>query len=332
MNSFEYAHPETETEALEFLNEYPEETMILAGGTDALNLIKQEIVQPRRVVDLKRIQSLQGFTREREGLLLGATLTLAEIQEDYAFQQYPALLQVIENIHSLASRSMGTVAGDLCHLPNCWYFRTGYGLLAWRNGESLPEQGRNQYHAILGNTGPAKYVCASRLAPALIAVGASVRVVGPTPIEEKWVPLEKFYRIPKTDLQGTTILNPGQFVTHIRLPNVDETMTFASYEVLPSEGLDWPTATASVSLKWEEDIVQDARIVLGHVAPLPWISMSAARLLIGQRLTEELVAEVAETALTEAVPLSENRYKISQAKAAIKRALLSAIPVSFDIT
>ncbi|MEZ6048576.1 MAG: FAD binding domain-containing protein [Planctomycetaceae bacterium] len=325
MNSFEYAHPETEVEALEFLNESPHETMILAGGTDLLNLLKQEVVRPSRVVDIKQISSLQGFEELSDGLLIGAATTLAEIKDLPTMQYYPSLIQVIENIHSAAICSMGTLVGDLCHHPNCWYYRNGYGLLGREQGESLPEQGRNLYHAVLGNEGPAKFVSASRFAPALIAMGAQMRIIGPEADQEEWIPLESFYRIPKIESHGTNILLPGQLVTHVWLPRFASRVELASYEVLASEGLDWPTAAASVALELKDDLVQAARIVLGQVAPLPWVAREAARMLTGKRLTDALAGDVAELALAGATPLSENRYKIKQCQAAIKRALISTL-------
>ena len=328
MSRFEYARPETETEALVLLNDYPGESMILAGGTDALNLIKQEIVQPRRVVDIKRVRGLNDIEENPGGLLIGAAVTLETVRNHPAFTSYLSVERIINNIHSGAIRSMGTLVGDLCHHPNCWYYRNAHGLLARDERDSLPVMGRSRYHAILGNEGPAKYVSASRLAPALIAMGAKIRIVGPHLQQETWLPVKKFYRVPNIATQGTTILEPGQLITHLWLPRLSSNLQLASYEVLPSAGLDWPSVAASVAVEYAGDIVSHACVVLGHVAPAPWIAREAESILIGRAMTDVTALLAAEAASADANPLPENRYKVQQCKAAVKRALLQTTKAS----
>src|SRR5690606_35224179 len=142
----------------------------------------------------------------------------------------------------------------------------------------------NRYHAIFGNSGPAKFVSASRFAPALIAWGAQVRIAGPEPDQEQWLPLGQFYVTPKTDRQGVTVLQPGQLLTHVWLPAAEGQLS-ATYDVLEMEGLDWPLASAGVTLQVDAGLVRRAVVVLGHVAPTPWISYPAADVLIGRPLT-----------------------------------------------
>jgi len=238
---------------------------------------------------------------------------------------YLSLVQVADAHHAIQIQSSGTLGGDLCHLPNCWYYRNGYGLLAMKNGESLVETGDNRYHAILGNAGPAKFVNASRFAPALIAWGAKVRIIGPAPDQEEIVPLEYFYISPKSANQGNTILKPGQLISHVWLPAVEPTHVSATYEVLQLEGLDWPLATASVTLDVEGGFVRAARVVLGHVAPTPWVSLEAAAILRNQMVTEDLANAVGAAAVSKATPLSNNEYKVQIAKTAVKRAVLKAV-------
>src|SRR5690606_9411885 len=133
-------------------------------------------------------------------------------------EPYASLRQVADGVHSIQIQAQGTLGGDLCHLPNCWYYRNGYGLLGIDQGESLVSEGRNEFHAILGNRGPAKFVSASRFAPALIALGAKVRIVGPAPDQATLLPLEYFYVTPRSPDQTVTVLTPGQFITHVWLP------------------------------------------------------------------------------------------------------------------
>ncbi|HTI50800.1 MAG TPA: FAD binding domain-containing protein [Planctomycetaceae bacterium] len=325
MSSFEFASPRTEAEAVELLAAHGGRSAILAGGTDLHNLLRADLIAPSRVVDLKNIGSMQGVSLVSGGLMVGALTTLDEILAHPLLKSYASLLQVADGVHSIQIQAQGTLGGDLCHLPNCWYYRSGYGLLGINDGESLVADGRNEFHAIFGNRGPAKFVSASRFAPALIALGAKVRIVGPAPDQAALVPLEYFYVTPKTADQGVTVLQPGQFVSHVWLPELHEELATASYEVLQLEGLDWPLASASVCLETSAGIVREARVVLGHVAPTPWISHDAGQALIGQAVSEASAEAAGLAAVAPATPLSENEYKVRIARTAVKRAVLRAM-------
>ncbi len=323
MTNFEYASPQSETEAVEMLTEYRGETAVLAAGTDLVALLKRHVVQPRRVVDITQIESLRGIQPTSEGVMIGALTTLEEIEDSAALAEYPCLTDVVDGVRAIQIQQNGTLGGDLCHLPNCWYFRNGYGLLARENGRSLAEEGDNRYHAIFGNQGPAKFVSASRFAPPLVAWDAKLRVIGPGPDDEAWLPLEEFYVAPKTDRQGATVLKRGQLVTHVSLPPAQSVLS-AAYEVLELEGLDWPLAAAACTLEQDRGLVRRAKIVLGHVAPTPWVSHLAASALIGQAVTPETADLAGAAAVSEATPLWNNEYKVQLAKTSVKRALLRA--------
>ncbi|WP_166826983.1 FAD binding domain-containing protein [Thalassoroseus pseudoceratinae] len=323
MRNFEYARPETEAEAVELLGEHDGNTAVLAGGTDLLNLMKAELVAPQRVVDIKHVDSLHSVTADDDGVQIGSLVTLDEMQSEPLLAGYQSLQDVIRGVRSIQIRQMGTIGGDLCHMPNCWYFRNGNGLLGLEDGKSVVAGGDNRYHAILGNRGPAKFVSASRFAPAMMAWGAKVRVIGPKPHHEQWIDLDSFYRTPKTDRQGVTLLKPGQLLTHIRLPSASRLLS-ASYEVLELEGLDWPLAAASAMLNVVDGVVRNARVVMGHVAPTPWESREAAAAIIGRPVTEATAESAGEAAIAAATPLSENRYKVRVARTAVKRAILAA--------
>jgi xanthine dehydrogenase YagS FAD-binding subunit len=323
MRPFEYARPATETEAVEFLTGHDGQTAVLAGGTDLLNLLKADVLTADRVVDIKHIPSLKEIAPENGGVKIGALVTLDDLKQHALVAEYRSLLDVVDGIRAIQIQLSGTVAGDLCLHPNCWYYRNGYGLTAWQNGESLVAAGDNRYHAILGNQGPAKFVNASRFAPCLIAWNAKVRVAGPSPTAAEWLPLEYFYVTPRTNPQGHTVLKPGQLITHVWLPNAEQTRS-ATYEVLQMEGLDWPLASAAACLDIEGGVVRDARIVLGHVAPVPWIAHEAGRLLVGKVVNEDSAGTAADMAVAAATPLSMNDYKVQLARTAVKRAVLKA--------
>lgn len=326
MRAFEYVSPTTKEQAVALLADRWGETEVLAGGTDLLALMKDDIVRPRRLVNIKEIPELRGirFTM-REGLRIGATVTLEELLEhpDVA-RSYPALVQAARGVTSPQIRNMGTVGGDLCQRPRCWYFRAGFGLLARdETGRSLVLEGDNRYHAILGNDGPAYFVNPSSLAPALIAYGARVRLFGPRGMRE--VLLEKFFRIPQTEAEREYDLQPNEIVTEVLVPPPPAGMRSATYEVRQREALDWPLATASVALVLSGGRVQSARVVLGHVAPIPWPSPEAERALVGKVITPEVAQEAADAAVQKARSLGKNGYKIQLARVAVRRAITQAV-------
>jgi len=218
-------------------------------------------------------------------------------------------------------RNLATIGGNMCQRPRCWYFRTGSGLLARQDGKSLVTEGDNRYHAILGNDGPAYFVSPSTVAPALIAYGATIKVAGPG--GERDVPLEKFFVIPRSQDEREHDLKPNEIVTSIFVPPVVGVKA-AAYEVRQKAAFDWPYATAAVALTMSGDTVKSARVVLGHVAPIPWVSEEAAQALAGQRITSQVADRAAHAAVAKAKPLSRNGHKVQLARVAVKRAIMQA--------
>jgi xanthine dehydrogenase YagS FAD-binding subunit len=322
MQPFEYANPSTLQEALGLLDGKWGETAVLAGGTDQISLMKEYLATPKRVVNIKGIKELGGIQSAKTGLRIGATVTLDELAENAEVRKaFPALTDAVRGVSSPQIRNMGTVAGDLCQRPRCWYFRQGFGLLAMKDGQSLVPGGENRYHAILGNSGPAYFVSASSLGPALVALGAKVRLASPSGHRE--VPVAKFFVTPQNENAREIALLPNEILTEIVVPH--EGSRNATYEVRQKEALDWPLATASVALRMKGSTVSSARIVLGHVAPTPWTATEAEQALAGKAVTPESAEETAKAALTGAQPLSQNGYKVQLARVAVKRALLEAV-------
>jgi len=324
MNKFEYASPTTKEQAVALLGGEWGETEILAGGTDLLSLMKDYIVTPKRVVNLKGIKELSTVRVLRDGSAkIGALVTIDQLIEATA-KSHPVLAQAASGVTSPQIRNMGTVAGDLCQRPRCWYYRAGFGLLA-RNeaGQSLVPNGDNRYHAILGNEGPAYFVNPSSLAPALIALDASVQIFGPGGARE--VGIAKFFVTPGSPAEREYALKPNEIVIGVSIPKSTGLRT-ATYEVRQREVLDWPLATSSVALKLDASgKVTAARIALGHVAPTPWVATEAAQSLIGRTISEEVATAAGRIALAKAKALSRNGYKIQLAQVAVKRALLQAV-------
>ncbi|MEO8494962.1 MAG: FAD binding domain-containing protein [Planctomycetota bacterium] len=319
MKAFEYASPRTEAEVVQLLSAEPGKTEILAGGTDLVGLMKKMIVTPDRVVNIMDVPTLKSIDELPDGgVSIGAAVTLDDILAHPYLDLYPAIKQAIRGISSMQLQSQGTLGGEVCQRPRCWFYRGGEGLLS-----QDVAAGANEFHAILGNSGPAKFVNSSRIAPALIALDAQLRVLGPEE-DEQFVPLAQFFRSPHREGQREHILKPNQFVTHILLPPI-EGRTCATYEVRHGEGPDYPLAAAAAALRLDGfGIVRDASVVLGQVAPMPWISPEAVEVLRGHKVSVALAEAAGQAAVSRATPLSQNEYKVQLAKVAVKRAVLLA--------
>lgn len=325
MKNFEYAAPRTEAGVLELLAEKPDRTEILAGGTDLVGLMKKMIVTPDRVVNIMDVPSLKSIEPTPEGgVSIGAAVTLDDVLASRYLSDYPAVTQAILGINSMTLQAQGTLGGELCQRPRCWFYRNGGDLFGHSpNGGHAVEAGDNTFHAIFGNSGPAKFVSSSRIAPALIVHGAMVRIVGPESDDERFVSVEDFFRTPRHEGQREIVLEPGQLLTHIVLPPAAG-VSSATYEVRHGEGPDYPLASASAALSFNGAAVREARIVLGQVAPTPWIAQEAAMSLIGLPIDASIAEMAGERATERATPLSRNGYKVQLAKVAVKRALLLA--------
>jgi xanthine dehydrogenase YagS FAD-binding subunit len=321
MKDFEYASPRSETAVLELLSREPGHTEILAGGTDLVGLMRKMIVTPERVVNIKEVASLRGIAGDSTGVTIGATTTLDDMLAAPELADYAAITQAIAGINSPQLQSQGTLGGELCQRPRCWYFRGGQGLLG--NRGRLPTDGDNRFHAIFGNSGAARFVSSSRLAPALIALGALVRVIGPGPEDEAIFPVEDLFRTPRDESQRENTLGAGQLLTHVLLPPMAGQVS-ATYEVRASAGPDYPLAAAAAVLTIELGVVRAARVVLGQVAPTPWNSPAAAQAILGQMVTYDSAAAAGLAAVASATPMSDNEYKVQLAKVATQRAIMSA--------
>lgn len=323
MQAFEYAAPTSVKEALGLLSANWGETDILAGGTDLLSLMKQRVHTPKRVVGLKDVKELKGISKSGGGWRIGATVTLAELLANADLRkEYPGLAQAVDGNTSQQMRAMGTVGGELLQRPRCWYFRNGFGLLGQDgSGKSLIPAGENQYHAILGNKGPAYFVNASSLAPVLAALGAKAKITGGG--GEREVEIEKLYQIPASASDRETTLKANEILTAIMIP-ASGGMVSSTYEVRQRQLMDWPLTAAAVSLKMSGGKVESARVVMGHVAPTPWRSAEAERALQGKAISEDVAMEAGKAALAMATPLSLNKHKVQLARVAVKRAILRA--------
>ena len=315
MRPFGYAAPATVEQAVGLLA--AEGSEALAGGTDLLSLLKDDVERVDRLVALRGVAGLSGIELDGGTLRIGAMTTLQELRDhEGAIAALPALAVAIDGVASAQLREMGTVGGDLLQRPRCWYYRRGFGLLALTaDGRSMVKDGDNRYHAIFPD-GEARFVNPSSLAPLLVALGAEAVVHGPA--GERRLPVEALYQAPQTAEERENTLAPGEILAGVEA-NVDGSRS-AVYEVRQRRSLDWPLMAAAVTLSGSGRRPEKARIVLGHAAPVPHVA-AAGELLSGQELTSETVAAAADAAVEGARPMSGNRYKVQLARTAVRRAL-----------
>jgi xanthine dehydrogenase YagS FAD-binding subunit len=326
MQPFEYASPTTPDQAVQLLAALPGSAAALAGGSDLLALMKDGIETPERLVNLKAIQEMKGIRDlPGGGFRIGALTTVAELAANAGVRfELPALAEAASRVAGPQIRNVATLGGNLCQRPRCWYFRNGFGLLPHLNGKSMVVEGDNRYHAILGNEGPAAFVTPSTLAPLLIALEAQLTLRGPN--GERRLPLEQLFRVPATQGETEHDLAAGELITELTLGPAPSAgvRRVASYEVRQRETLDWSLATAAVALEMDGAQVKRARVVLGQVAPIPWVAVDAEHFLQGKAVDAGIIREAGEAALNGAKALSRNAYKIQLARVAVQRALRAA--------
>lgn len=321
MNAFDFAAPTSVEDAVELLTGH--NAAALAGGTDLLNRMKDYVTTPERVVYLRQIASLTGIDgTPAAGVTIGAGTLLAAIVGHAGIREsYPALWQATREVGSPQIRNMATVGGNLLQRPRCWYFRSGFGLLAMKDGKSLVREGDNRYHAIFMTDGNALFVHPSSLAPPLIALGAKATVTGPS--GPRTIPVENLYQVPRSDADREITLAPGEILTQLTIPPAQGPN--ATYEAREKQSHDWPLALASVSLTMDGERVASARVVLTGVAPIPLRCTPAEEAIRGKPVTLETAAAAGAAAVASAKPLSQNAYKVALTQATVKRALLAAV-------
>jgi xanthine dehydrogenase YagS FAD-binding subunit len=331
MNSFEWTSPRTLEEAVKLLHSsdaaVDRRPQPLAGGQDLLTVMQEGLARPSRLVNLKGIPGLARIEdRGGKGLRIGALATVSDLAESAVVGlRFPGLRAAALSIASPQIRNLGTVGGNLCQRPRCWYFRLEHVVCLKKGGDTCYAQnGENKYNAIFGG-GPSYIVHPSDLAPMLVALGASVTIFGPR--GERSLPLEKFFTLPNTgaDITRENVLAPGEILTRVDVPASPFARRSTYLKFRERESFDFAMASVAAALELGGDgRIQEARLVLGGVAPIPWRVPNAEALLRGQRADADTLARAAEAALSGADPLAQNAYKVPLTKTLVRRALTEA--------
>jgi xanthine dehydrogenase YagS FAD-binding subunit len=330
MKAFEWMSPTSIDEAVEMLKSAPatddvdDLARLVAGGQDLLTTMKDYITRPSRVVNLKSVRGLDRIEGDgKKGLRIGALVTLAQLEEHAVVRNsFPGLAEAAHSIATPQIRNLGTVGGNLCQRPRCWYYRLEEAVCLKKGGsECYAAKGENKYNAILGG-GPSYIVHPSDLAPMLVALGASVSVTGAE--GKRVIPLDKFFTLPSEgSIRRENVLKNDDIITQIQVPasNFATHSTYLKFK--ERESLDFALASVAAAVELGPNkVVRQARLVLGGVAPIPWRAPKAESFLTGKTLSADVLAEAARLALDGAKPLEKNAYKIPLTQTLVRRALL----------
>jgi xanthine dehydrogenase YagS FAD-binding subunit len=300
----------------------------VAGGTDLLQLVKERVVNrpgsgvPEVLVNLKTVGGLDQVTANGQGsLTLGGMATLSTLSEHALIRdRFTVLAEAAEQVATPQIRNLGTLAGNVCQRPWCWYYRNGFPCFKAGGNECFSIAGENQLHAIFGG-GPSFIVHPSDIAPALIALDASFHIVGPA--GERTLAGSEFFVLPSQDAEHENVLADDELLMSVDLPAPRDGVRSTYHKVMDREAWTHALVSAAVVLEMDGEVCRQARIVLGGVAPIPWRVPAAERLLAGQRVTAELADAVAAAAVAGATPLSKNAYKVPLLRGVVARTVLA---------
>ena len=323
MKTFANKNPRTLEQAVSLVqqaNKDGKTASIVGGGSDLLGLVKEFIVKPDVLVNLKAIKGLDQVTPAAGGVNIGGLITLDALGSHPLIRnQYTVLAEAAEAVATPQIRNVGTLAGNVCQRPWCWYFRNGFPCLKNGGTTCFSIVGDNRFHAIFGG-GPSYIVHPSDTAPALVVLDAKFRVMGPA--GERVVPAAEFFILPQQDAARENILAADEVLAGVQLAPARPGRRSTYNKVLDREAWTHAIVSAAVVLDMDKDVCQRASLVLGGVAPIPWRLPNVERLLAGQRITPELAAKAGEVAIEGAQKLSKNAYKVPMTKALVRRTLL----------
>ena len=318
MNRFEWVNANSVDQALASVTD---ESAFKAGGVDLLDLMKDGIASPSRLVNIRQVSGLDQISEDEKGLRIGPLVTLTQIEENPVIQKkYAALSEAASRIATPQIRNMATIGGNLVQRPRCWYFRSEDFHCRKKGGtHCFAQDGENDYHAIFDNR-----VCAiihsSGMAVPLVALNGRVEIT--TKKGKREVALEEFFVSPTHDVRRENILELGELITAIMVPATDARTAY--YKQGEKESFDWPIADVAVALVMQGSRCSNASIVLGGAAPYPYRAKSAEAKLNNSEISEDSARAAAEVAMANATPLEKNAYKIPIFEAIVRRTILRA--------
>jgi xanthine dehydrogenase YagS FAD-binding subunit len=301
-------------------------SIVKAGGIDILDLMKEGLLTPAKLVNLKDVPELGAVTaRDGGAVRIGPMATLATLADHPLLRQhYPALADAVGGSASPQLRNVATLGGNLLQRPHCWYFRSqAYRCLRKGGGHCFAIAGESQYHAIFDNS-----LCAivhpSSLATALVALDATIELTDAAG-STRAMKLEAFMVPPDRDLQRENELQPLEVLTAVVLPPQPAGTVMVYLRQNQKAAFDWPLAEVAVAIERDNNgACRRAAIILGAAAPVPHRAATAEAVLAGKVVDRDVAAAAARAALAGATPLARNGYKLPLFETLIRRAILQA--------
>jgi xanthine dehydrogenase YagS FAD-binding subunit len=318
--AFTYVRPASLREAIRELGS--PDARLHAGGTDLLGCLRDGVFTAKKLVAIGALKELGGVTVAADGALrIGALATLAEIAGHPTIEsRFTALAQGAASAASPQLRNQGTLGGNLCQRPRCWYFRGDFACLRKGGDACYAAEGENERHALFGSRGCCM-VHPSDTAPTLIALDARVRIAGPE--GPRTVPLDSFFVLPATDPTRETVLAAGEILTEVLVPPPSAGLRSLYRKARVRRAWDFALAGVALALRVTDGRVDRARVVLSGVAPVPWRVAEAEKALVGGRLNVETASRAAAASVTGAEPLAQNAYKVDLVRGLVEEAVLA---------
>ena len=325
MQTYQHYNATSIKEAQYYLEHYGGRARIIAGGTDLLGKMKDEIspFYPDALINIKSIPGLDGITEDEDGLRIGALVRLEDIAHDARIKDnFSALAQAAHSTASPHLREMGTIGGNICQDIRCWYYRkpkNRFPCLRKGGGRCYATEGDNRYHSIFGAN--VKEGCLavhpSDTAPALIALDALVQT------SKRTIPIEDFFNV---EVERTTVLEPDEIVLELRIPKPPKETKSAYIKFAKRKSIDFPIVNCAARITLSGDRLAAARICLNAVYVTPKRVVKAEEALVGKALNKESAGEAGRAAVEDAMPVRYNRYMVQVAKALVERSVLACRP------
>ncbi len=318
LNPFSYVRAESVSEAVRHLATGG--AVVHAGGTDLLGCLRDQVFSAGKVVSISGLKGLKGVTKSKDGgLRIGALTTITDIALDPVMRkQYSGLARAASEVASPQLRNQGTLGGNLCQKPRCWYYRGEFHCIRKGGNQCFAVNGENAFHCIFGGA-DCFIVHPSDTAPALASLEARLHLEGPK--GKRVVPADGFFLLPDFDPTRETVLGPGEIVTHIDIPAPPPGLKSSYRKVRARRSWDFALAGVALAIVFQGDRVTKARVFLSGAAPVPWRAKEVEAVITGQNLTPDVMRKAAEASVQRAKPMEQNAYKIPLFRAVIEEEL-----------
>jgi xanthine dehydrogenase YagS FAD-binding subunit len=321
MPVFELYQPATVDDALQLLDKHGAEALVLAGGLDSMDWLKDRLKKPRVVVDLSQVKELHGIKEAGGGLEIGAMTTLTDVaKHPVVREKYSILMEAAELVASPQIRNQGTIGGNVSQDTRCWYYRGGW--TCYRAGGNIcyadTPTAINREHAIF-DADRCVAVNPSDTAPALVALDAQMVIRGPK--GERVVNAEDYWIGPGIDITRMNVLAPAELLVAIRIPATMAGAQFYFEKVRDRQVWDFPLVNVASAIKANGDTIGDMRLVVNAVAATPKRLKQVEAAVVGKPRNEETAKLAGDLAVQGAAVLKHNGYKVPLMRNLVKRAI-----------